>query len=382
MAISAPSFAETSVGSPLWLSATREEATHRAVSDLQRARFIIPLQRKLATAGLSSFLPPAKRIAIQALQSLPGMRSRERNGWLQETSLLRDIKQAAGDAVVGSIARIGTPGPYSKNTVLFLNIEGEPVAVAKVGTSVASGELLANEAQWLSRLAATPLSANVPRLIWTEHRAGAHILVQSAVSGDWGGHLLGQTQLRFLSQLQSVSETYRGYRGSPMESALNKTFSTLHNKLSPAWTLRAKLGLKILEEKLRAPRLPMVVAHRDFAGWNTRQSGNTVFVFDWEYAREGYVPLYDLFHYLLMPAAVRKYVTSSQALNVVADVVGYGRRLVWGNEKIANAELQLLAYLLDVCLFYLESNNGNDTDDIVVYRFGELIDRFGEWSKA
>jgi hypothetical protein len=44
--------------------------------------------------------------------------------------------------------------------------------------------------------------------------------------------------------------------------------------------------------------------------------------------------------------------------------------------------LQLLAYLLDVCLFYLESNNGNDTDDIVVYRFGELIDRFGEWSKA
>ena len=67
---------------------------------------------------------------------------------------------------------------------------------------------------------------------------------------------------------------------------------------------------------------------------------------------------------------------------MVADVVGYGRRLVWGNEKIANAELQLLAYLLDVCLFYLESNNGKDTDDIVVYRFGELIDRFGEWSKA
>jgi len=24
-------------------------------------------------------------------------------------------------------------------------------------------------------------------------------------------------------------------------------------------------------------------------------------------------------------------------------------------------------------------HNGNDTDDIGVYRFGELIDRFGEW---
>jgi hypothetical protein len=310
------------------------------------------------------------------------MRSRERNGWLQETSLLRDIKQAVGEAVAGSIARIGTPGPYSKNTVLFLNVEGEPVGVAKVGTSVASGELLANEAQWLTRLATTALSAQVPRLIWTEHRAGTHILVQSAVSGDWGGNLLGQMQLRFLSQLQSIGEPFSGYRGSSMEGALNKSFAMLQNKLSSAWARRAKMGLRILEEKLPAAHLPMVVAHRDFAGWNTRQSGNAVFVFDWEYAREGYVPLYDLFHYMLMPAAVRKYVTSSQALNVVVDVVGYGRRLTWGGEKIANAELQLLAYLLDICLFYLESNNGNDTGDIVVHRFGELIDRFGEWSKA
>jgi len=66
---------------------------------------------------------------------------------------------------------------------------------------------------------------------------------------------------------------------------------------------------------------------------------------------------------------------------VVADCGWYGRRLVWGNEKTPTRIATAGLYLLDVFLFYLDPTR-NDTDDIVVYRFGELIDRIRRWSKA
>jgi hypothetical protein len=103
-------------------------------------------------------------------------------------------------------------------------------------------------------------------------------------------------------------------------------------------------------------------------------------VFDWEFARDGYVPLYDLYHYHLMPIAVRKHISMGQARCALRSVVHETEGLPGGADKRRHAAAQMLAYLLDVCLFYLESNNGDDHGDMVVLRYGKLIDRFGEWS--
>jgi len=72
-----------------------------------------------------------------------------------------------------------------------------------------------------------------------------------------------------------------------------------------------EIGLKNLEEKLRAPRLPMVGRIAISQAGTLAKSGITVFVFDWEMPVKLRSTL-RLVSLLLMPAAVRKYVTSSQ----------------------------------------------------------------------
>lgn len=39
--------------------------------------------------------------------------------------------------------------------------------------------------------------------------------------------------------------------------------------------------------------------HRDFVPWNMKIIKNILYVFDWEYAEKEYIPLYDLFHFLV-----------------------------------------------------------------------------------
>ncbi len=380
MAVLAQTWTEQAAGSPLWSSTTRETATHRAISDLRRTRFIVPVQRKLASLGLATFLPAGKRLAMQAMESLT-MRYSPAPAWLRETELLRELKEVAGNPQAVSIARIGTPGPYTKNTVFFMGEEGEPLAIAKVGTSDAAAALLCNEARWLARLAGTPLAVQVPRLIDFFERASACVLLEGAGAGEPGSSRRPQLHhLQFLAHLQQATAPHAGFCGSRMQAALHETFGALHGKLTDEWRRRAENALALVGQELDAAPLPMVAAHRDFAGWNMLESADRLFVFDWEFAREGYTPLYDLFHYHLMPVAVRKDVSVGQARSAVRSAVSEAGGLPEGASKCVAAPAQMLAYLLDVCLFYLESNNGDDRGDMVVLRYGKLIDRFAEWS--
>lgn len=380
MAVLAQTWTEQGAGSPLWSSTTRDSATHRAVSDLRRTRFIVPVQRRMASLGLATFLPAGKRLAMQAMESLT-TRYSPAPAWLRETELLRELKQVAGNPQAVTIARIGTPGPYTKNTVLFMGVEGEPLAIAKVGTTDAAAALLCNEARWLTRLAGTPLALQVPRLIEMVERASACVLLESAGAGEPGSSRRPQPHhIQFLAQLQQVTDPLTGFDGSRMQRAMHDTFGSLHGKLSDDWRRRGEDTLQILEPALGGSQLPMVAAHRDFAGWNMLEAADRLFVFDWEFAREGYAPLYDLFHYHLMPIAVRKDVSVGQARSAVRSVMVEAEGLPDGTSKCAGAAAQMLAYLLDVCLFYLESNHGDDRGDMVVLRYGKLIDRFGDWS--
>jgi hypothetical protein len=287
----------------------------------------------------------------------------------------------AGNPQAVTIARIGTPGPYTKNTVLFMHPEGEPLAIAKVGSSEAAAALLCNEARWLKRLAQTPLAGQVPTLIDMVERADACVLVESAGVGEPGSSRRPQPgHIQFLAQLQQATDPALGFAGSAMQATLHETVAALSGKLSDEWQRRAEVALRQVDAQLGESGLPMVAAHRDFAGWNMLESGARLFVFDWEFAREGYVPLYDLYHYHLMPTAVRKDVSLGQVRSAIRNVVHEAEGLPDGAGKSQYAAAQMLAYLLDVCLFYLESNNGADQGDMVVLRYGKLIDRFGEWS--
>jgi hypothetical protein len=380
MAVLAQTWAEQGAGSPLWCLSTRDSASHRAVSDLRRTRFIVPVQRKLASLGLATFLPAGKRLAMQAMESLT-MRSSPAPAWLRETELLHELKHVVGNPQAVTIARIGTPGPYTKNTVLFMGPEGEPLAIAKVGTTDAAAALLCNEARWLQRMAQTPLAVQVPGLLQITERASACVLLESAGVGEPGGGRRPQPEhIHFLAQLQQVAASRPAFDGSRMQSALHQGVASLHGKLSDPWRRRATDTLTVIERELGSAPVPMVAAHRDFAGWNMLETADRLLVFDWEFAREEYAPLYDLLHYHLMPIAVRKDVSVGRARSALRSVMAEAASLPEGALKCHGAAAQMLAYLLDVCLFYLESNDGDDRGDMVVLRYGKLIDRFGDWS--
>jgi hypothetical protein len=72
-------------------------------------------------------------------------------------------------------------------------------------------------------------------------------------------------------------------------------------------TLPANLGtaLERLHDELGPVSMPLSLAHGDFVPWNTRLGPQSLFVLDWERASEGMSPLYDVFNFQSLQAALQ-----------------------------------------------------------------------------
>lgn len=351
---------------------THADQTHFGYPS-RNARFMLPVDRVLAKRGLRRALSLRQRIKL-ALEHLSARRAAP----YAETALMAQVRMLANQPEAPSMISLGTPGPYNKQTILFLDAEGQPVSVAKISATQAAGVLVAREAEWLRWLQGVQaLSGTVPRLLAESSLGEVHVLVQSSFCGEAVSSDLRPAQLRFLARLHQASRQKATYSESPMRDAMQRRLEALSSTLSPAWLQRSERILAHLDARFATVTLPLVLAHRDFSAWNMRRHQEEVFVFDWEYASLGYIPMYDLFHYLLMPIAQRRAVSSAQARQLVAEAE---RRYRAGIAPDSFApDVQFLAYLLDLCLFYLESNGGRDEGDRIVARYGSLIDRYDHW---
>jgi hypothetical protein len=119
-------------------------------------------------------------------------------------------------------------------------------------------------------------------------------------------------------------------------------------------TLPANLGpaLERLHDELGPASMPLSLAHGDFAPWNTRLGPSSLFVFDWERASEGMSPLYDVFNFQALQAALqgrRGGVRDRRFLLTLLDAL-------WpeGRERLP---LLYLAYLAHVTLLYSEAQS-------------------------
>lgn len=353
-------------------------ASHFAYPATNAPRFFLPLQKQAANAGLLFFLSTKKRIALAA-RHLTSRLLGHAKACALETELLTQVKAFACHPSAFSIVSVGTPGPYNKHTVLLVDANGFPLSLAKVASTPAAVTLLENEAHWLTYLGGSNnLKDRIPDFAGSQHfSSGSFVLLQSIGIGSQAGNPLQEEHVRFINDLHEFGSVSRSYLASDMRKAMYARLEKVGANLSSAWSSRAEKSLKILDEQLVGAELPMLAAHRDFAPWNTRQTAHGLFVFDWEYASEDYVPLYDLFHYVLMPAASRKDLTTSDARAALRTILAFEQLL--GENKTTMADFQLLAYLIDLCLFYLDSNNGRDIGDKIVYRYATLIDTFSDW---
>lgn len=362
----------------LWASAGTDPSTHHTYPDSSHARLILPNDHKYKRAALSFFLSPGQRVKMRILRLASSPIGAYKHG-LYETDRLLQIKQLAGNVQFRTALLHGTPGPYTKDTLLFLDEHAHPGAIAKIGTSESARRLLANEVRWLNAMAGRGFVGLVPALLAENELNYGSVLIQSVGLGARVGRGICKEIQEFLSTFQRAFEDESQYSTSLMRKMMVRRLELMKHAMSNTWQSRAKRTLQMLDQAFMGTTIPMVAAHRDFVPWNMRITPKGLFLFDWEFASEGYLPLYDLYHLLLMPSVLKGRVTRAVMRNAMDSATSYLETAMDGHYKINKPEYQLLAYLLDLCLFYLESNNGQEEGDQVVQRYGKWIDQFDEW---
>jgi hypothetical protein len=363
-------------GSPLFSLTAPEDATHRDCADLRRVRFILPKSYQLASQTLSFFLPSLKATVLETCYRLPGLTG---NRSYAESQLLQQIRAAGCMFDAAAAASIGTPGPYTKNCVLFIAPNGRYLAIAKVACSAPARKLLTNEARWLQALSSEPtMRPFIPQSFQRADLTSAVAIFQRPGIGAFVTGPIRQTHLQLLSNLQELAGDHQEFHSSVMRENLRVSLESVAAKLSERWLERAMNALHVLDDRLQSP-MPMVNAHRDFVPWNMRQREQGIFLFDWEYASEQYLPLYDLFHYIVMPMVLKNRISTSQIKRILGEVTELGLLLRRGKEKVSQPDVQLLAYLLDRALLHVVSNDGSTEGDRVVERYGELLDQYPQW---
>jgi hypothetical protein len=242
----------------------------------------------------------------------------------------------------------------------------------KAGAGAAVDSLLQNEANWLRRLRGEKEIAElVPELL--AHRAGEDFcfVAQRPISGELD-FKLGAPQFDFLRKLQASSTQWMRYEDSQLFRTLRSRAKQLEGHLSDAWSARLEIGMRRVEEALAGRRILLVGVHNDFTPWNIRIERGVAKVFDWEYAADEQLPLFDPLHFVLLPMALRRPPTST-VIKTLKDTIGFCRQKL-PKESCYAAQAQALAYLLNVSVLYLRSLCGDCRFDPVIDSYGRAID--------
>ncbi len=284
-------------------------------------------------------------------------------------------------------ARYGSPGPYQKLSVLFVDADGEGTAFVKVALSPQASEMVLREKAWLERLAAiAELRASVPAILQAGLAGNAEAYLMTTLAPALGASgVFGEAHAHFLAALG-----HHTARPARFDDCLEARFLgdalprlapvlgvALHEEFASAW--RDAAGV------LKDWHGPLVLAHRDFVPWNIATHGDRLFVFDWEYAAEKASPLHDFFHFHLMPIAASRWrrVRTKRMRVLVGEGLDFVRRQYpggsWDEVTVA---AWLLVYLLDVVLFYTDSRKRFNPRRPVLAGYTDMIRKRSLWQKG
>ena len=345
-------------------------STHLALRWKGRVRYTIPREAEGQQACWTVFKPGSLEWPLRAIAHLPRVFG---SISCREGDAIALMREAIGMDAGLSCCRTGAEGVWSKDSVLFLDKKTvEPLFIVKAGTGEAVDALLDNEAQWLRRLRDhDSLVMHIPELV--AHRPGVDLCFvgQRALCGDIDFRL-GTAQLDFLLKLQGVSAQLMHYENSRLHAALISRVTGLEGHLSEAWARRLNVGVKRVGEALSTLPVWLVSAHKDFTPWNVRVDKGIAKVFDWEFAGEEQLPLFDALHFVLTPMALKNQ-TREKIVQGIGNTVAQCRT-VFQERFCFKGEIQALAYLLSVCSFYLSSVQGKYSTHRVLDNYALVID--------
>ncbi len=345
--------------------------THLALCWRGRVRFTVPRSAVGQKTCWRFFQPGLLKFPLRATALMPRLLGATS---CVESDQLASIREFIGTEMGMSCCRSGTPGAWSKDTILLMDKKAtEPLCVVKAGAGKAVDSLLRNEVNWLEALRDhVPLAEHIPKLV--AHRSGTDLsfVAQSPLSGrlDFG---FGEPHIAFLRKLQHYSRRTMYFEESKLYHTLRSRLLDLNGLLTDAWSTRLEKGMRRIEQSLSAAPILFVAAHNDFTPWNIRVERGVVMVFDWEYADYEQLPLFDPLHFALMPMALGRQSAAKMVHRMYEKI---DQCSLWlDKESFYETQTQALAYLVNLSTLYLWSARGQDYSHPVLDCCAEIIDR-------
>jgi hypothetical protein len=344
--------------------------THLVLRLSGKNRFIVPRNAVAQRVCWQTFLPGRVELPLRVVAHLPRLFGAV---CCIESGKLNLIRQSMGVESGLSCCRNGPPGPWSKDTILLLHKDtAKPVYIVKAGAGEAVDRLLRNEVAWLRTLREQPsLVDHIPEVVSAKFGTELSFVAQHIVSGRLDLHFDKQ-HAEFLNKLHDYSRQTMLFEQSRLYLNLCMRLESLSGLLSSTWSTRFKTGMRLLENKFCGTSIMLVAAHNDFTPWNIRVDHGIVRVFDWEYADQQQLPLFDLLHFALMPMALRERPTS-EIVRCLGQTLQKAQ-LWFGEELYREAQSQALAYLMNLCTLYLWADRGDCTRHPVLVSYAHLID--------
>lgn len=323
---------------------------------------------------------------LQLLRArLPGRRNAVRRAegptvldaaWLQHLGL-----REPSDAVI----QVGTPGPYQKAAVALIAANGDAMAMAKIAIGEGADATVSREAQWLRRMDRLgELYGWMPRVVSEGlTSSGRRFLVTDV--GPLGSvqYRLSSRHQQFLRRLGRNSLRVMAFLGSPDHERVASSIDDIEPHVSVNALQQLREAHRDCAAALHGWSGPMVIAHGDFAPWNTRTTSGRLYVFDWECARAEANPLYDLFHFLLLPRALRRMALVSRRrlmAQLIEQVRSYAQvtygEWLWTRRTVSALALH---YVLDLILYYGLADRGIDFEHPVIALYWRLMTERNLW---
>ena len=354
----------------LYAAASTGEGTHLALRLRGRIRYIVPRQAAERAACWETFRPGRVEIPFRLMARLPRLSGASD---CVEGVRLAAIRQELGHDAGVSCCRAGGGGVWSKQTLLFASrSKDQPYYLVKVGAGPIDDRFLRNEAEWLCALrSSTALAGHIPEMI--AHQSGTEIcfLAQRALPGDVS-FSLGAPHFDFLRKLHGYSLRKMDFGESVLRQNLLERISALDGALPGAWSARLRIGMQKVDRALSGSLQLVTAAHNDFTPWNIRLQHGRAYVFDWEFAAHEQLPLFDPLHFVLMPRAL-KGAPAGEILRRLSHALALCRRFL-GADWCAMAEVQALAYFLNICTLHLRDDASVHRTDPVMSCYADVID--------
>ena len=197
----------------------------------------------------------------------------------------------------------GTPGYLRKPTMQIMDASGDILGYCKVATSPQTREVVENEERTLKLLSGIDLgAAMVPELVYSGGLTdGTPVLVQSTKKEHLSAAPLSPDAVHgdFLIRLFKQTKQEQQFLESAVFLDIRKRLSRLSGNAGDGLIRDLLAAFEWSSGMLENAKIPLCLAHRDFTPWNTFLAGGRLYVFDWEFARTGWIPLADAFHFVL-----------------------------------------------------------------------------------